>query len=661
MTNPRSRFLSKSRFKLGMECPAKLFYTGKKDVYVNEKLEDSFLAALAEGGFQVGELAKAYFPGGHEVETLDSEAALAQTSKLLEQENVTLYEAAIRWKNLFIRADILVKKGGRLDLVEVKAKSYDPEKDGGFIGKRGGIDSGWKPYLLDVAFQKHVLSQAFPEYEVHASLMLADKTALCPTDGLHQKFRIVKDEKGRKKAERQEELTYEEREGRILCQINVDEIYDLIQQENLDLTVGPGRFVERIAWMAEHYGRDEKIRCRPATICGGCEFRATAEDEAKGMKSGFKECWQQALNWTDKDFETPNVLDIWNYLGKARLLAENRVAMADVTKGDIGPKPDGRPGHSASERQWLQVEKVQTADDSVWVDQSGLKQAMAQWKFPLHFIDFETTSVAIPFNRDRYPYELVAFQFSHHMVHQDGGVEHKGEYINTERGMFPNYDFVRALKKALEGDDGSIFRYGIHENSTLVAIDRQLTEDSQPPRDRDELKRFIRSITTSTKSGAEKWQGERTMIDLCEMVKRYCYAPATNGSNSIKAVLPAVLNHSTYLKEKYSRPVYGGGGEIPSLNFKDWKWIKMRDGKVVDPYTLLPKMFADGTGNDLERLNESDELRDGGSAMTAYARMQYEEMSEEEQKELRTALLCYCELDTLAMVMIYEAWKDLMK
>lgn len=38
------------------------------------------------------------------------------------------------------------------------------------------------------------------------------------------------------------------------------------------------------------------------------------------------------------------------------------------------------------------------------------------------------------------------------------------------------------------------------------------------------------------------------------------------------------------------------------------------------------------------RVEDSDELRDGGAALTAYARMQFEEMK---------ALLKYCELDTL--------------
>ena len=53
----KRRYLTKSRFKLATECPPKLFYTGKSE-YANQNLDDSFLLALADGGFQVGDLAK---------------------------------------------------------------------------------------------------------------------------------------------------------------------------------------------------------------------------------------------------------------------------------------------------------------------------------------------------------------------------------------------------------------------------------------------------------------------------------------------------------------------------------------------------------------------------------------------------------------------------
>jgi hypothetical protein len=48
-----TRYLSKSRFKVALECPRKLAYVGNK-AYVNTKQHNDFLKSLAEGGFQVG-------------------------------------------------------------------------------------------------------------------------------------------------------------------------------------------------------------------------------------------------------------------------------------------------------------------------------------------------------------------------------------------------------------------------------------------------------------------------------------------------------------------------------------------------------------------------------------------------------------------------------
>jgi hypothetical protein len=43
--------------------------------------------------------------------------------------------------------------------------------------------------------------------------------------------------------------------------------------------------------------------------------------------------------------------------------------------------------------------------------------------------------------------------------------------------------------------------------------------------------------------------------------------------------------------------------------------------------------------------------------MMAYAKCQFTEISNEEVASLRAALLKYCELDTLAMVMLWQTWK----
>ena len=86
---PRPQYLTKSRFKLGLECPTKLFYTNKRE-YANNQNENSFLKALAAGGYQVGELAKLYYPEGVDVTTLDSAVAIEQTQALLESDQACL-------------------------------------------------------------------------------------------------------------------------------------------------------------------------------------------------------------------------------------------------------------------------------------------------------------------------------------------------------------------------------------------------------------------------------------------------------------------------------------------------------------------------------------------------------------------------------------------
>jgi hypothetical protein len=63
----RQKYLTKSRFKLAVECPTKLFYTGKGKEYKDAMVEDDFLAMLAEGGYQVGELAKYRYPSGVQI------------------------------------------------------------------------------------------------------------------------------------------------------------------------------------------------------------------------------------------------------------------------------------------------------------------------------------------------------------------------------------------------------------------------------------------------------------------------------------------------------------------------------------------------------------------------------------------------------------------
>ena len=657
MHSPNSVRLTKGRFIQALSCPTKLYYAADKS-YANQSIEDPFLAALAEGGFQVGELAKCYFPGGIEITSLNQSEAAAETYHLLKQDNVVLFEPAIEFENCLVRVDILVKSGNRIQIHEVKAKSFDSHEGPDFLKRDGSPNQGWKKYLYDIAFQKWVVQKAFPDWSISAHLMLTDKAQRTNTSGLNQHFPIVTDERGRKRVEYENTLSTKDLEPKILTSVNVDSICsDIFSSTDHGLGVTE-TFSQMINRLSNACKRHELIDFKIGKHCKECEFIAFETDRDSGLKEGRSECFQRKLGLDATIFKEPTVLDLWNYRGKDKLISKGIIRLRDVTEDDISVKPADL-GISPTERQWLQVEKAKLNDDTVWIDKEGLKSEMNSWVYPLHFIDFETTMVSIPFGAGRRPYEGIAFQFSHHVVESDGSVRHAGQFLNTERGHFPNYDFVRALKGELESDEGSIFKYSGHENTYLNLIVEQLESDVAPPDDKDELISFIKSITHSKGGVVKHWKGDRDMIDLLEIVKRYYFDPRTNGSNSIKYVLPAILSRSSYLQDKYSKPIYGTPDGIQSLNFQSWQWLRFdKKGMPINPYDQLPKLFSAQEERQIELLSDNDSLQNGGAALMAYARMQFERMTDYEHHELSRALLKYCELDTLAMVMIYEAWYD---
>ena len=649
------QFLTKSRFKLGMECPNKLFYASRKDEYANQKMDDSFLESLAKGGFQVEALARLHYPEGVFIDAENNEKAWEQTQSLLQKEKVTLFEAAFKYENLFVKSDIIVKDGTKIKLIEVKAKSYDPTDGECFMSKKGDLKSKWVSYFFDLAYQKYVIQQCCPEFKVTAYLMLADKSKRATINGLNQMFRIPNGGDPRRDII-QKITTLDEIGESVLTEIHVngmvdDIIHGEITYEDQSISQLIGKFDSIIQ-------KNEYPECPPTfRACKKCEFKATAVEESKGKRSGFKECFKKQLQWSDIDFNRPTIFEIWNLRTGQELMNEGRIFLDYLTESDFAVQSNGLT-LTAGERQWLQVQKASNNDPQPFVLYESLKDEMDGWKYPYHFIDFETSAVALPYNAGSHPYEQVAFQFSHHIMNQNGSIEHKTQYINNIPGEFPNFLFVRALMECLEQDEGSIFRYATHENSILNVIKHQLENSKEP--DKDRLIEFIMSITESTKDSTMHWQGARSMVDLKKVIVEFYYNPLTKGSNSLKYVLPSILKTSDYLKEKYGKPI--SAINVTSLNLPtSHVWLKTADGMVVNPYKSLPPLFENWDILELENnLSDLENIADGGAALTAYSKLQFEDMSEKERKEITKALLKYCELDTLAMVMLVEHFmKDL--
>lgn len=672
---------TKSLFKTAITCPAGLYYAKHPEQYADTAKEDDFLKALAEGGFQVGELAKIYEHVEHDLcKVSKHQESLDETEKLLKDDKTVIAEAAFAWENCYVRADIIRKNGNRLDIIEVKAKSFHPDTDQ-WMGKKqkNTVASGWREYLYDLAFQKYVLTNAFPDYDVHAYLMLADKSRIADINGLNQLFKIEHNN-GRSSvtvAPNASEVIAQSK-VQLLTAFDVNDIIDLIiagktveQQEYIGKSFV--EFVEetRTAWKDNKH-LDSKLGAK----CFKCQFCGFGEEG--DLLDGRDECWKRKAGYEPSKATRPQVSELWGGGGIRRGdWIKNKIYWLDEVTPDIMKLEQNKQqneGLSSSERRWLQV-AIATQDKSLiryfgkslngdtYLDKEGLRKEMDKWVYPLHMIDFETTSVALPFYEGMHPYEQVAFQFSHHIIDRnpDGTyrIYHAGQYLNENVQAFPNFEFVRELRRQLTQDNGTIFRYAAHENSILNAIRKQLIDSNEP--DKEELIEFIESITHNKD---EKRVGARDMVDLLEIVKRYyyCYSQM-HGSNSIKKVLPAVLNSSAFLQKKYSLPIYGS--LISSLNVdaaNPIPWIyPMPDGTIDNPYHHLPSMasYLDMSDQEVweledEEIEEEDmTVANGGAALMAYSKLMFCANGKMEDA-LRTALLRYCELDTMAMVFIWE-------
>jgi hypothetical protein len=705
MTKPS--YLSKSRFKLALECPTKLHYTVPANGYFDKNQGNDFLQALADGGHQVGELAKyKYHPNpvgdGITVEPLAHAQALAQTQAMLERPGrVVIAEAALLSAPYFVRVDILIqdKDAKTIDLIEVKSKSVTSDDVASrFKGASGKYEASWLPYLYDVTFQAEVARLVFPGYVIRPKLLLVDPERVFEQDGLHQLFKVVEmrsqDGRSRVHVQTPDQLTKADL-GQMdyLREVDVsDVVADLCARPIDNVAHVPEQYRENLKtfmqWAGELQTSGAKHFHGVSKACRTCQFRAP---EGSDQKSGVHECWQMAISQgllqggrSLHDRTIPLSIDLWGGATGAKsladlVIAQGRAFLEDIQPEDLQAKGTSKDqGMSALERRMAQIHAASGLQTTPLLEESRLSE-MDEWQWPLHMIDFETTAPALPFFKGMHPYQTLAFQFSHHIMEKmpNGTVHirHANQWISTKAGVNPNIDFVRALRKALMPDGqlrGTVFRYHNHENTVLRGLRKTIHAAPQVMvPDAKELKEFIDLITKST--GKEKkehgdFSGPKAMVDLHRLIQEGYYSKHAGGSISLKFMLPAVLKDASAVAEMYSKSgVYGVGLPIPSLNFNTPEGhVWLQADKCNDPYKTLPGIFGPSHGQldaMLARLAGDDDddgaINQGGLAMTAYNYTQFACLEDRERQSIERALLRYCELDTLAMVMLVQGLMEL--
>lgn len=704
--NPKPIYLTKSLFKTALECPTKLYYQNPKNGYFNKKKDNEFLEALANGGHQVGELAKFKYhddPVGASITVTERnhQAAIAATRNLLgASDRAVIAEAALQVDKLFARVDILIKDDQKntVELLEVKSKKVTEKQVKNRFKNRNGYEKGWLPYLYDIAFQTEMALRVFPDHQVIPKLVLLDSEAACDVDQLYQRFPVVYDNAngGFEYSVRCDPKLRRNALGRLdsLREITVTDIVDELRNSPIQgfphVPTGASQNLQScISWASDLLQSGTREFVKVSKLCAGCEFRS---EKIEDGKSGVHQCWQEAIDHglleepeRHLSYAEPLSIDLWggktgNKSIKQTVIDARRALLVDIAEEDIRPKSERETiGLSPYGRRIAQISAAKEADRAYELSEQRL-EVMNQWEWPLHMIDFETSTPAIPFFKDMKPYETLAFQFSHHIMERnaDGtvSIRHANQWISTSPNAFPNVEFVRHLRKALmpTGElKGTVFRFHNHERSVLNFLKGSFTKlPSDVVPDLDHLTRFIDLLAGDAEPEEKRIgrasDGSRPMVDLHLLLEESYYGAKSNGSGSLKDILPAILSDADSVAQLYSKEgLYGTGLLINSLNFTEPQghiWLSEETGN--DPYKTLPPIFPSDWGQLNEMLmglvddeDDNSSIAQGGAAMTAYNITQFSNLQDVERDKIKDALLRYCELDTLAMVIAVQGLYEL--
>lgn len=156
------------------------------------------------------------------------------------------------------------------------------------------------------------------------------------------------------------------------------------------------------------------------------------------------------------------------------------------------------------------------------IDHEGIREWLGQLAFPIHFLDFETDAPAIPWLDGLGPFGTIPFQFSLHILHEDGKLDEAPGFLHLDASD-PRPAIAEALLAQL-GPSGSI-----------VAYNAQFE------------KRVIGQLAERLPERAERLRGlHGRFADLLDVFRKHYFDPAFKGSNSIKRVLPVLCPELGY-------------------------------------------------------------------------------------------------------------------
>jgi hypothetical protein len=168
-------------------------------------------------------------------------------------------------------------------------------------------------------------------------------------------------------------------------------------------------------------------------------------------------------------------------------------------------------------QQWVRHVTIQSRPELL----PGAARILNELDYPRYFLDFECVQFAIPIWAGTHPYEQHPFQWSCHIQHTDGSLEHR-EFLDTA-GRDPRRAFAECLVAAC-GEHGPVMVYNASfEKKILKALELQCPD-----------------LTASLAAIRAR------VFDLLPIVRTHYYHPDMKGSWSIKSVLPCLAPELDY-------------------------------------------------------------------------------------------------------------------
>ncbi|WP_138429290.1 DUF2779 domain-containing protein [Fodinibius saliphilus] len=622
----KTTHFTKHLFGAGIQCPTKLYYKAKD--FAESKVAIPFIRHAVFNKRLLKALARSVYSEGIFIKEASVHEAAKETRSLLEDQNAVIFDAIFEYKQMMARLPIVVKKGNTLTVFHIQTKAFDSRRDH-LIANTGNIYSKWRKYLLGFAYQLYLIQKSLPEFDVVPMLVLPEKTGHAQTGNLP--FILKPLDKTAKP------VPVSSANQELLAKIEVsDEILKIWNDSDFAEEYLPKpNFEDTLYYLRNLFLNIRKEAPKVGAKCKDCEFRISKERIEDGVESGFNSCWAAMM-----DHENPSEKHVFDLIGPGvnqwineGVYDQKQIPGDDII--DINTIVEGNWGISHKMRQALQIYKAQNRPVPAEIIRPELKKELNRWQYPLHFLDFEAGNYTVPIRRNRSPYQLIVFQYSCHTLDEDGEWQHF-QWIDNSRKIYPNYELIRRLMEIPNISEGTIVQYSNFERTALKTIRRELMNEQADVNDSEKLIKWIEAIIRRNDSSHHQ---PPYVADLSRLVKNYYYNREMNNSLSIKGVLQSIMSHSEYLREKYSEPYF-------SHNFNGIQWWQNdEEGGARNPYSILTE-----TGD--------SPIRRGTEAMVVYGKLLAKEYSKDQLQAYQNALLKYCELDTLAMVMIYQHWKN---